>query len=220
MFLEYRQALAGLGRRGVVIVLVFAVPLPAIGLVSGLNSTVAVALFITVVATTVGFLRLFTREGFDAAGTVPAARVVMSGAVSVVIIALAIQAIPYGRSHDNPPVVSEPAWDSEVTRALTVKACFDCHSNEVEYPWYANVAPVSWAVQSHVTGGRHDLNYSEWNRPQEEAHESAETVEDGSMPPWYYELVRPGLLSDAEKQDLIRGLEATFGTEESESEAD
>ena len=40
------------------------------------------------------------------------------------------------------------------------------------------------------------------------------------MPPWYYTLLRPGLLTEAEKRDLIRGLEATLGTEESDHDRD
>jgi hypothetical protein len=52
---------------------------------------------------------------------------------------LAIQLVPYGRDHTNPPVRREPAWDSPTTRALAVRACFDCHSNETHWPWYTHV---------------------------------------------------------------------------------
>ena len=54
---------------------------------------------------------------------------------------LAIQLVPYGRDHVNPSTVSEPTWDSPATRALAKQACFDCHSNETEWPTYARVAP-------------------------------------------------------------------------------
>ena len=57
---------------------------------------------------------------------------------------LAIQFVPYGRDHSNPPVIGEPTWNSPETRALAVRACFDCHSNETVWPWYSNIAPVSW----------------------------------------------------------------------------
>ena len=50
--------------------------------------------------------------------------------LAVVILAVAIQLVPYGRNHTNPPVVKEPEWNSPETRALAVRACFDCHSNE------------------------------------------------------------------------------------------
>jgi len=45
-----------------------------------------------------------------------------------------IQAIPYGRSHSNPPITGEPEWATPRTRELMVRACFGCHSNEVKYP--------------------------------------------------------------------------------------
>ena len=121
------------------------------------------------------------------------------------------QAVPYGRDHSNPSVVQEPAWDSPRTRELAVVACYDCHSNEVTYPWYSNVAPASWAVQRHVDEGRDELNFSELNK-RKDGDEAAETVEDGSMPPFYYMLTHPeARLTDAEKQELISGFVATFG---------
>jgi len=42
------------------------------------------------------------------------------------------------------------------------RSCADCHSNRTRWPWYANVAPVSWFVIGHVNDGRRDLNLSEW----------------------------------------------------------
>jgi mono/diheme cytochrome c family protein len=130
---------------------------------------------------------------------------------------LVIQLIPYGRDHDNPPVAAEPSWDSSQTRELAVRACFDCHSNQTVWPWYSNVAPISWLVQRDVDEGRDELNYSEWDRDQE-GEESAETVRDGSMPPNSYLLTHPDArLTDAELALLADGLAATFG-EESEDE--
>jgi hypothetical protein len=63
---------------------------------------------------------------------------ILLGAVALFAL---IQVVPYGRSHTNPPVQSEPKWDSPQTRALAVRACYDCHSNETTWPWYTNVAP-------------------------------------------------------------------------------
>jgi hypothetical protein len=60
-----------------------------------------------------------------------------------VVVFVAIQLVPYGRDHTNPPVTAEPRWDSPQTRTLAVSACFDCHSNETAWPWYTNVAPFS-----------------------------------------------------------------------------
>lgn len=109
----------------------------------------------------------------------------------VAILTLAIQAVPYGRAHTNPPVRAEPRWNDDLTRALTVRACFNCHSNETVWPWYWSVAPASWLVQRDVDEGRKALNFSEWDRRQSEAHESAKTVRKGEMPPWFYTVLLP-----------------------------
>ena len=82
--------------------------------------------------------------------------------IGVVVLMAFIQLIPFGRAHANPPVLQEPNWDSPQTRDLASRACFDCHSNETTWPWYSNVAPVSWLVQRDVDEGREKLNFSEW----------------------------------------------------------
>ena len=140
-------------------------------------------------------------------------RLVLLAALALLVV---IQLVPYGRDHTNPPVRAEPAWDSPQTRALAVRACYDCHSNETTWPWYSNVAPVSWLLQRDVDEGRRELNYSELDRPQQEARDSAETVQNGTMPPNFYVWLHPEAgLSPAERDAFIRGLQATFGSERS-----
>lgn len=134
-------------------------------------------------------------------------------ALSTVAVFVLIQAIPFGRAHSNPPVTGEPKWDSPRTRELTVRACYGCHSNEVDYPAYASVAPISWMVASHVSEGRSKLNFSTFDVSTHGADDAVETILDGSMPPSYY--TRFGLhpeakLTDAEIQELVSGLRATF----------
>jgi mono/diheme cytochrome c family protein len=125
---------------------------------------------------------------------------------------VAIQLVPYGRDHTNPPVTGEPAWDLPQTRALAKQACFDCHSNETEWPAYASIAPASWLVQRDVNEGRAALNFSEWTRPQEEANEAAEKVREGEMPPAAYTLVHAhARLSPASRDRLAQGLARSMG---------
>lgn len=125
-------------------------------------------------------------------------------------LAILIQLVPY-RVH-NPPVIQEPVWSSAEVEDLARRACYDCHSNEVEVPWYGQVAPMAWLVRDHVDEGREALNFSEWNRPQEEAHEAGEETLEGEMPPRYYTILHPDArLSDAELLTLAAGLDATLG---------
>jgi mono/diheme cytochrome c family protein len=124
---------------------------------------------------------------------------------------LAIQLVPYGRDHTNPPVTGEPAWDAPETRALAKQACFDCHSNETTWPAYASIAPVSWLVQRDVNEGRAALNFSEWVRAQEEAKEAPEEVREGEMPPVAYALVHAhARLTAADRDRLANGLARTL----------
>ena len=127
------------------------------------------------------------------------------------LAAILIQFIPFGHDHTNPPEAGEPAWNSPDTRALIRRACFDCHSNQTVWPWYSNIAPVSWLVQRDVNGGRSHLNFTGWDRPQPHAKDVAEQVNQGNMPPWFYLPMHPAArLTAAEKQALIDGAEKSL----------
>jgi hypothetical protein len=145
------------------------------------------------------------------------ARFLLVLSASILVMLIAIQAVPYGRAHSNPPITGEPQWSSPRTRELMVRACFGCHSNEVEYPSYASVAPISWVVEAHIVEGREKVNYSEFDQRQGDADETIETIEEGSMPPAYY--TRFGRhpeanLTSAELEELIEGLRLTPGLSE------
>src|SRR4051794_15951448 len=141
-----------------------------------------------------------------------AKRTAMYGLGGLVVLFGLIQLVPYGHAHANPPVVQEPKWDSQQTHDLAVRACYDCHSNQVNWRWYTSVAPFSWLTQHDVEDGRRRLNFSELNRPQRDAGQAAREVQRGDMPPWYSLPVHPeAKLSPAEQQALIAGLRATLG---------
>ena len=131
------------------------------------------------------------------------------GIIGLIVVGLflGIQLIPYGHQHTNPPVQQEPNWPDQQTRDLAVRACFDCHSNETVWPWYSNVAPISWLLENDVQDGRSRLNFSEWNRSGREVHEISGVVHSGEMPPFYYEIQHPNSrLTQTEKETLINGV--------------
>ena len=135
------------------------------------------------------------------------------GVIIIVAGFLLIQLVPYGRNHTNPPVQSEPNWDSPETRALAVTACYDCHSNETNWDrWYESVAPASWLVQHDVEDGRQRVNFSEWNeggKPRE-TDELWEVLQRSSMPPIQYLILHSeAKLTSAQVDQLIAGLKAT-----------
>ena len=127
------------------------------------------------------------------------------GALGVFVL---IQAVPYGWSHSNPPVTANAPWPSAQAESLARAACYDCHSNETDWPVYSYVAPMSWLVRRDVESGRDELNFSEWDHDSD-ANDAADEIEDGTMPPRTYTLMHPAArLSDDEEDELITALDA------------
>jgi len=140
-------------------------------------------------------------------------KIIVKSVLAILVAGIAIQLIPFGRNHANPPVVREPAWNSLATRDLAKMACFDCHSNETTWPWYSKIAPFSWLVYWDVVEGRKELNFSDWrdgSRKSEQAAEIVKEVLEGEMPPLQYYIAHPeAKLDDRSKKLLIDGLAAT-----------
>jgi len=88
-------------------------------------------------------------------------------------------------------------------------ACYDCHSHQTTYPWYTNLAPVSWMIRSHIKGGRQHLNFSTWGtydakKRQHKLEEIAEEVAEKNMPMKSYTwLHSEASLSTADRQLLV-----------------
>ena len=114
----------------------------------------------------------------------------------------------------NPPVVAELDFinimkPSDEISAMLKAACYDCHSHEVKYPWYTNIAPVSWWVKGHIDHGIGELNFSEWgNYPAKKANhkleESYEKVENKQMPLTSYLIMHSeAKLSEEQRAQLV-----------------
>jgi hypothetical protein len=115
------------------------------------------------------------------------------------------------------------------TSALFSRACNDCHSNSTIWPWYSNVAPISWLLVRDVKEGRSELNFSQWGGydRQKQAkllEKICEEVKEGDMPPVTYTLAHSqARLSDAGRTSLCSwtrsagtGLPANTGEGEDE----
>ncbi len=86
--------------------------------------------------------------------------------------------------------------------------CFDCHSNETKYPWYAEIAPISYWLADHVKEGKGDFNMSVWEtystkKKDHKLEELVEEVEEGEMPLNSYTWVH-GKLSKEDQELLIQ----------------
>jgi len=132
-------------------------------------------------------------------------RVLRYTVIAMAIVFVLMQLVPYGWWHDNPPITQAAQWGDPEAEALARSACYDCHSNESDWPVWSYVAPISWLVRSDVEGGRGKLNLSELDGDGgKELDDAGETIEEGEMPPSQYVLAHPDAkLSDAEKERLI-----------------
>lgn len=131
--------------------------------------------------------------------------------IAAVVVFVLIQLIPFGHDHNNPATVSEPAWVNPQARALAKEHCFQCHSNETEWPWYSNIAPASWLVSFDVMEGRDKFNFSDWKNNPGELDEITEVIQEGEMPPLQYWVFHPSShLNDQQKQELIKAFKESI----------
>jgi len=82
----------------------------------------------------------------------------------------------------------------ENVQAVFKSACYDCHSNNTRYPWYANIQPVGWILANHIKNGKADLNFSELGsysprRQMSKLRSIENSIKDGTMPLSSYTLI-------------------------------
>lgn len=93
-------------------------------------------------------------------------------------------------------------------------SCYDCHSNETVWPWYSNLAPVSWMLKDHVDEGRSKLNFSNWGDLSRKdriftIEKIMEEIEDGEMPIKGYVMIhKDAKMSDEQQAQLFAWLES------------
>ncbi len=125
------------------------------------------------------------------------------------VLFVLIQFIPYGHSLTGTAAANPFKWSSPQAEAIAKAACYDCHSNETKAWWAVKIAPFSWLAQHDATKGRTRLNFSDWNGGL--SVEELQRAIDGRMPPLPYKLMHSAArLTDAQKQELIAGFQASL----------
>ena len=97
---------------------------------------------------------------------------------------------------------------SAAVATILKENCYDCHSNQTRYPWYAEIAPVSFWLEEHVEHGKGDFNVSEWEsysvkKKDHKLEELIEEVEEGHMPLDSYTWIH-GTLNKEEMTQLLQ----------------
>ena len=133
--------------------------------------------------------------------------------IGLLVVAFLVIAQFFRIDKTNPPsdpnqdfmnMVSPPA---EMT-SLLKDACYDCHSYHTKYPWYTNVAPLSWWIKGHIDHGREHLNFSIWGtydakKKDHKLEECYEEVEEMHMPLKSYTWVHPEAQLTEEQHDAM-----------------
>lgn len=110
---------------------------------------------------------------------------------------------------DTPADISRIVYVPQALDTILKTACYDCHSNNTRYPWYAYVQPTAWVLDSHIKKGKAELNFSEFGaysirRQQSKLKSIASQVNEDAMPLSSYKwLHKTARLSKANKVFII-----------------
>ena len=93
-------------------------------------------------------------------------------------------------------------------QGILKKSCYDCHSNNTEYPWYAYVQPLHWYLNSHIRSGKEELNFNEFagytlRRRQNKLRAIENSLKDGTMPLSSYSLIHRNALLDPREMSIL-----------------
>jgi hypothetical protein len=148
------------------------------------------------------------------------------------LIALAVFLILQAFRIDKSTKPADPAKDfillnqpGEELGNLLKNSCYDCHSNQASYPWYTNIAPVSWWIKHHINEGSEHLNFSEWStyssrKADHKLKECVEMLEESEMPLSSYVLMHGDAALSAEQSKQLTDYLSSLRTFESEKPKD
>ena len=137
--------------------------------------------------------------------------------ILIVIVGLFIimQLIPLNQT--NPPVIQDASAPVDIKMILKT-SCYDCHSNETEWPWYSRIAPGSFLITRDVVEGRKHLNFSEFSDMDvfdstDVADEILEVLGESEMPIIPYLLLHPGASLSGSQTKALMGWAKTLYSE-------
>nr|WP_279346976.1 heme-binding domain-containing protein [Gramella sp. AN32] len=132
----------------------------------------------------------------------------------ILLVALVgIQFVPTKRNQSNTVPKTDFMLVNNVPGAVQNKlqvSCYDCHSNNTQYPWYNKLQPIAWLMEDHITKGKEELNFNEWGelsnrRKNSKLRSIISQIEDNEMPMDSYTLIhRDAKLSENEKTEIIK----------------
>ena len=133
-------------------------------------------------------------------------------AIVLLVVFVGIQFIPSSRNQSDSVPETDFMLVNNVPENIQNKlqvSCYDCHSNNTQYPWYNNVQPVAWFLEDHIKEGKAELNFNEWDslstrRKTSKLRSIIKQIENGEMPLDSYTFIhRDAKFSEAEAEEII-----------------
>ena len=133
-------------------------------------------------------------------------------AIVLLVVFVGIQFIPSSRNQSDSVPETDFMLVNDVPENIQNKlqvSCYDCHSNNTQYPWYNKVQPVAWFLEDHIKEGKAELNFNEWDslstrRKTSKLRSIIKQIENGEMPLDSYTLIhRDAKFSEAEAEEII-----------------
>tara|TARA_R100000935_G_scaffold26814_1_gene46837 strand:+ start:34997 stop:35449 length:453 start_codon:yes stop_codon:yes gene_type:complete len=130
----------------------------------------------------------------------------------LLVVFVVIQFIPTTRNQSDTVPQTDFMLVHKVPEAIQKKiqvSCYDCHSNNTQYPWYNRVQPVAWFLEDHIKEGKAELNFNEWDslssrRKTSKLRAIIKQIESGEMPLDSYTLIhRDAKFSKEETEEII-----------------
>lgn len=89
------------------------------------------------------------------------------------------------------------------------QSCFDCHSQEAKFPWYSNIAPISWVMSDHIEQGRKALDFSNWENMEptiksERLERAQQVIENQRMPKQEYTMIHENAVLLPQDKEILK----------------
>lgn len=126
--------------------------------------------------------------------------------IFTLLVLIGIQFVPMNVPAEMPTKADEELQTPAEVEAILKRACFDCHSNHTNFPWYSSIAPASWFTKMHVKEGREHMNFSTWANYDDEKklkylQKIPKAIENNKMPlPSYLLIHNEAKLSEDDKK--------------------
>jgi len=139
-------------------------------------------------------------------------RIVKIIAIILLVAFVGIQFIPTTRNQSDTVPLTDFMLVNNVPKTIQKKlqvSCYDCHSNNTQYPWYNKIQPVAWFLEDHIKEGKAELNFSKWDslsnrRKASKLRSIVKQIEAGEMPLDSYTLIhKEAVFSEEEAKEVI-----------------